>query len=40
LKKDHKVFLAKPKYGLFGFKSSFQNCFWYPFSISGSSQIC
>jgi hypothetical protein len=26
--------------GLFGFESSFQNCFWNIFSSSGSSQIC
>jgi hypothetical protein len=26
--------------GFFGFKFSFQNCFWNVFSTSGLSQIC
>jgi hypothetical protein len=34
--------LRKPKSirGLFGFKSSFQNCFWDLFSTSGLSETC
>jgi hypothetical protein len=39
--RDHKVFYGNPSIrGFFGFKFSFQNCFWNVFSTSGLSQIC
>jgi hypothetical protein len=39
--RDHKVFYENQSIcGFFGFKSSFQNCFWNIFSTSGLSQIC
>jgi hypothetical protein len=39
--RDHKVFYENQSInGLFGCKSSFQNCFWNLLNTSGLSQIC
>jgi hypothetical protein len=39
--RDNKVFFENQRIrGLFGFESSFQNCFWNLFSTSSFSQIC